>query len=71
MNDNDIEEILKSKSIPELIIKMGKFYPKGFNIERIDKRIKNKIKELENVYSKNNSDLEEIGRLNKKHIICI
>lgn len=71
MNDNDIEEILKSKSIPELIIKMVKFYPKGFNIERIDKRIKNKIKELENVYSKNNSDLEEIGRLNKKHIICI
>ena len=66
MNDNDIEEILKSKSIPELIIKIGRFYPKGFDIDKIDKRIKNKIEELENAYSKNNSDLEEIGRLNKK-----
>lgn len=28
MNDNDIEEILKSKSIPELIIKMVKFIQK-------------------------------------------
>ncbi len=37
MKENDIIDIIKSNSIPELLNKIGKFYPNGFDIEKIDK----------------------------------
>ncbi len=60
MTEDDILDILYSDSIPKLLNKMGKFYPKGFDIEKIDKRIKGKIKELEKEFAKYNNTLNEI-----------
>ena len=60
MKENDIKNILESKNIPELLNKIGKFYPNGFDIEKIDKRIKKRIKELEKKFAKYNNTLDEI-----------
>ena len=60
MTEDDILDILDSNSIPKLLNKIGKFYPNGFDIERIDKRIKEKIKELEKKFAKYNNTLDEI-----------
>lgn len=60
MTEDDIIDILDSDSIPKLLNKMGKFCPNGFDIEKIDKRIKVRIKELENKFAKYNNTLEEI-----------
>ena len=60
MTEDDIFDIIDSDSIPKLLNKIGKFYPNGFDIERIDKRIKEKIKELEKEFAKYNNTLDEI-----------
>ena len=60
MTEDDIFDIIDSDSIPKLLNKIGKFYPNGFDIERIDKRIKEKIKELEKKFAKYNNTLDEI-----------
>ena len=60
MEENDIKNILKSKNIPELLSKIGKFYPNGFDIDKIDKKIKERIKELEKKFAKYNNTLDEI-----------
>ena len=62
MNENDIKNILESKNIPELLNKIGKFYPNGFNIDKIDTRIKKKIKELEKKFAKYNNSIEDIRK---------
>ena len=62
MNENDIENIINSNSIPELLNKRGKFYPGGFDIEKIDKRIKIKINELEDKFAKYNNSIEDIRK---------
>lgn len=62
MKENDIKEILTSKNIPELINKISKFYPNGFDVNRIDIRIKKKINELENKFAKYNNTIEEIKK---------
>lgn len=62
MKENDIIDIINSNSIPELLNKIGKFYPKGFDIEKIDKRIKEKIEELENKFAKYNNSIEDIRK---------
>ena len=60
MTEKDIENIIDSKNIPELIGKIRVFYPTGFDIEKIDKRIKAKIRELEAKFAKYNNTIEEI-----------
>lgn len=60
MKENDIIDIIKSNSIPELLNKIGKFYPNGFDIEKIDKR----IKELEKNFSKYNNSIADIRKNN-------
>lgn len=62
MKESDIIEIINSDSIPELLNKIGKFYPKGFDIEKIDKRIKEKIRQLENKFAEYNNSIEDIRR---------
>ena len=62
MKESDIIEIINSNSIPELLNKIGKFYPKGFDIEKIDKRIKEKIRQLENKFAEYNNSIEDIRR---------
>ncbi len=62
MKENDIIDIIKSNSIPELLNKVGKFYPNGFDIEKIDKRIKTRIKELENKFAKYNNSIADIRK---------
>lgn len=66
MNEEDIKNIIESNSISELLNKISRFYPNGFDINKIPKGIKEKIELLENRYAKYNTDLEEISRLNKK-----
>lgn len=62
MKEIDIKNVLCSKNISELIRKMSKFYPNGFDINKIDIRIKEKIIELENKYAKYNNSIAEIRR---------
>jgi hypothetical protein len=62
MKENDIIDIIKSNSIPELLNKIGKFYPKGFDIEKVDKRIKERIKELEDKFAKYNNGIADIRK---------
>lgn len=62
MKESDIIEIINSNSIPELLNKIGKFYPKGFDVEKIDKRIKEKIRQLEDKFAKYNNSIEDIRR---------
>lgn len=66
MKENDIIDIIKLNSIPELLNKIGKFYPNGFDIEKIDKRIKARINELENNLSKYNNSIADIRKNNIK-----
>ena len=66
MKENDIIDIIKLNSIPELLNKIGKFYPNGFDIEKIDKRIKARINELENNLSKYNNSISDIRKNNIK-----
>ena len=62
MEEIDIKNILTSTSIPEMINKMSKFYPNGFDLEKIDVRIKEKIKELEEKYARYNDSIEDIRK---------
>ena len=62
MKENDIIDIVKSNSIPELLNKIGMFYPQGFDIEKVDKRIKKRIKELEDKFAKYNNSIADIRK---------
>lgn len=62
MKENDIIDIVKSNSIPELLNKIRKFYPQGFDIEKVDKRIKKRIKELEDKFAKYNNSIADIRK---------
>ncbi len=62
MTESDILNIIDSNSIPELLNKIKKFYPNGFDIEKIDKRIKQKIRKLENNFAKYNNSIEDIRK---------
>jgi hypothetical protein len=62
MQENDINDILQSRNIPEILNKIGKFYTNGFDINEIDIRIKNKIKELEEKFAKYNDTIEDIRK---------
>lgn len=62
MKEDDILNIINSNSIPELLNKIGKFYPNGFDIEKIDKRIKERIRQLENKFAKYNNSIEDIRK---------
>ncbi len=62
MSENDILNILDSSNIPELLNKIGKFYPMGFDINKIDKRIKEKIIELENKFASYNNSIADIRK---------
>lgn len=66
MKENDIIDIIKSNSIPELLNKIGKFYQNRFDIEKIDKRIKARINELENNFLKYNNSIADIRKINIK-----
>lgn len=50
MTEEQIKEILKSNSYMECVKKIAKIYPNGFNINEIDRRIKEKLEELTNKY---------------------
>lgn len=50
MTEKQIENILDSSSYMECIKKVATIYPNGFDIDKIDKRIKNKLEELTNKY---------------------
>ena len=50
MTEEQIKYILNSNSYMECVKKIAKIYPNGFNINKIDIRIKNKLEELTNKY---------------------
>lgn len=50
MKEEQIQELLKKEYMIDLDRELIKLYPNGFNINTIDKRIKNKIEELSNKY---------------------
>lgn len=58
MKESDIIYIINSNSIPELLNKIGKFYPNGYDIKKVDKR----IKELEDEFAKYNNSIVDIRR---------
>ena len=50
MTEKQIQDLLKKEYIIDLDKELMKIYPKGFDINKIDKRIKTKIEELTNKY---------------------
>lgn len=50
MSEDQIQHILNSDTYMEAIKKIAKIYPTGFDINKIDKRIKDKLEELTNKY---------------------
>lgn len=50
MTEEQIKDILNSNSYMECIKKIAKVYPNGFDIDKIDIRIKGKLEELTNKY---------------------
>lgn len=50
MTEEQIKDILNSERYIEALKKIMKIYPNGFDINKIDKRIKNKLEELTNKY---------------------
>lgn len=62
MKENDIIDIINSNSIPKLLNKIGRFYPNGFDIEKIDKRIRARIKALEDKFAKYNNSIADIRK---------
>lgn len=50
MTEEQIQNILSSNSYMECIKKIAVIYPNGFDINKIDKRIKSKLEELTNKY---------------------
>lgn len=58
MNETDIKSVLESKNVIEFVRKIHKFYPNGFDKEKIDERLRKKLIELEEKFNKyNNSDI--------------
>lgn len=50
MTEEQIQKILKIEYMIDLDKELMKIYPNGFDINKIDKRIKNKLEELANKY---------------------
>lgn len=50
MTEEQIQELLKIEYMIDLDKELMKIHPNGFDINKIDKRIKNKIEELSNKY---------------------
>ena len=50
MTEEQIQYVLNSKRYIEAIKKMMVIYPNGFDINKVDKRIKEKLEELTNKY---------------------
>lgn len=46
MDDKQIEEILKKSCYIDIYLELLKLYPKGFNIDKIDKRIRDRMNEI-------------------------
>lgn len=50
MTEEQIQELLKIEYMIDLDKELIKIYPNGFDINKIDKRIKSKLEELANKY---------------------
>ena len=50
MTEEQIKELLNKEYLLDLEKELMKIYPNGFDINKIDKRIKSKIEELANKY---------------------
>lgn len=50
MTEEQIQELLKIEYMIDLDKELMKIYPNGFDINKIDKRIKSKLEELANKY---------------------
>ncbi len=50
MTEKQIQNLLKKEYIIDLDKELMKIYPNGFDINKVDKRIKEKIEELTNKY---------------------
>jgi hypothetical protein len=50
MTEKQIENILNSNSYMECVKKIAIIYSNGFDINKIDKRVKGKLEELTNKY---------------------
>lgn len=50
MTEEQVQKILNSSSYMECVKKIAQIYPNGFDANKIDQRIKNKLEELTNKY---------------------
>ena len=50
MTEEQVQYVLNSERYIEAVKKMMAIYPNGFDIKKLDKRIKNKLEELTNKY---------------------
>ena len=59
MTEKKIKELLNKKYLLDLEKELIKIYPNGFDINKIDKRIKEKIEELANKYDNIQKPIQE------------
>ena len=59
MTEEKIKELLNKKYLLDLEKELMKIYPNGFDINKIDKRIKEKIEELANKYDNIQKPIQE------------
>lgn len=62
MKESDILNILKAKRETEMVGKILKFYPNGFDVEKLDIRIQNRLKKLKDEFAKYNDSIEDIRK---------
>ena len=59
MTEEKIKELLNKEYLLDLEKELMKIYPNGFDINKIDKRIKEKIEELANKYDNIQKPIQE------------
>lgn len=68
MTEEQVRYVLDSERYIEAVKKMMAIYPNGFDINKIDKRIKNKLEELTNKYDsiQNPVQIRKINSSNRR-----
>ena len=50
MSEEKIIELISKDNYTDILVEMAKLYPNGFDINKIDKRIQERLRELQNKY---------------------
>ena len=65
MTDEQIKKLLDNEYLRDLEKELMKIYPNGFDINKIDRRIKNKIEELAKRYDNIQKPIQKRNKVKK------